>query len=101
MTFRDFESLAQDHSQPLDFSLRPELEVLALSKRGKWEEAHEIAQDLPDPNGAWLHAFLHREEGAIGNASYWYSRANQPVPGEDIGLEKEWETIAQHFCEAP
>lgn len=94
MTFTEFqESIAQDEQPPT--SLASELEVLWLAKKDHWHEAHDIAQDLPDPNGAWLHAYLHRVEGDLGNAGYWYHRANQPMPS--VSLADEWTQLAQHF----
>lgn len=44
---------------------------------GNWNEAHSLIQDLTDRNAAWIHAYLHRKEGDIGNADYWYSRAEK------------------------
>ena len=55
------------------------LEVLWLDGHGDWDGAHEIAQDMPDPDGAWLHADLHRKAGDVANAGYWYRRAGRSV----------------------
>jgi len=74
--------------------LSPELRALWLARKGRWHEAHEMTQDLPDPAGAWIHAWLHREEGDYGNACYWYSRANKPAPAADAPLADEWHEIA-------
>ncbi|MDP0491147.1 MAG: hypothetical protein Q7Q71_08890 [Verrucomicrobiota bacterium JB023] len=96
MTTKEFaQSAANDSEAPA--SLSPELQVLWLSKAGRWHEAHDIAQDLPDPHGAWLHGHLHREEGDHWNASYWYQRANQPDPPKSLTIEEEWEQLAAHF----
>ena len=53
--------------------------LLALwwDARGDWKRAHEIAQDVSDADGAWVHAYLHRKEGDLGNAAYWYRRAGR------------------------
>lgn len=59
--------------------------------RGDWETAHNVAQDIDDATGAWIHAYLHRKEGDPGNAAYWYQRARQPIA--DDSLEAEWERI--------
>lgn len=58
---------------------------------GDWEKAHEIAQDVPGADGAWVHAYLHRKEGDAGNAAYWYRRAGRVVAEGD--LRREWEAI--------
>ncbi|MEO8737849.1 MAG: hypothetical protein ABI380_15075 [Edaphobacter sp.] len=67
--------------------------LLALWWDGKddWQKAHEVAQDMPDADGAWVHAYLHRKEGDAGNAAYWYRRAGRPVAEGD--LRTEWEAI--------
>jgi hypothetical protein len=47
--------------------------------KGDWEAAHQIAQDIDDATGAWIHAYLHRKEGDLSNAGYWYRRARKVV----------------------
>jgi hypothetical protein len=59
--------------------------------RGDWEKAHEIAQDVVGADGAWVHAYLHRKEGDVGNASYWYRVAGRSAATGDF--RKEWEGI--------
>lgn len=61
--------------------------------RGDWETAHTIIQDIEDTTAAWIHAYLHRKEGDISNAGYWYRRAGRKIPS--CSLEKEWEEIAR------
>jgi hypothetical protein len=68
--------------------------TLWFAKAGRWDEAHDLCQDLPDPAGAWIHAWLHREEGDLSNAAYWYARAGQPVPAKNLSLANEWDQIA-------
>ena len=55
------------------------LRALWEDARGNWNEAHSIVQDLHDPTGSWIHAHLHRKEGDLGNAGYWYRKAGQPI----------------------
>lgn len=69
--------------------------TLWLARAGRWDEAHDLCQNLPDPDGAWIHAWLHREEGDLGNAGYWYQRARKPNPGRHKDLEEEWMEIAE------
>jgi hypothetical protein len=67
------------------------LRALWHDARGAWEEAHEIAQAIDDANGAWIHAYLHRKEGDLANARYWYAKAGkEPATGP---LDAEWEQI--------
>ena len=57
-----------------------------------WDRAHELAQNQDDGVGAWVHAHLHRVEGDLRNAGYWYRRADRP---ECAGsMEAEWDDIA-------
>ena len=59
--------------------------------KGNWNRAHETAQDITGRDGSWIHAYLHRKEGDLSNASYWYSIAGKPIPSSS--LEEEWENI--------
>ncbi len=61
--------------------------------RGDWESAHKAAQDDPARDPAWVHAYLHRKEGDIGNARYWYARARRPEA--EGPLDEEWTQIAR------
>lgn len=63
--------------------------------RGDWQKAHEIAQDVPDADGAWVHAYLHRKEGDLGNAAYWYRQAGRETAKSD--LRSEWEQIVREI----
>jgi len=52
----------------------------AVSKAlaGKWREAHEIVmQDEDGELACWIHAVLHRQEGDLANARYWYARCGR------------------------
>ena len=69
------------------------LRALWEDARGDWDAAHRLAQDVDDAEGAWVHAYLHRKEGDLGNAAYWYRRAGQP-PASD-SLQDEWTRIVR------
>lgn len=60
---------------------------------GDWEAAHTLAQEQNDGDGAWVHAYLHRKEGDLANADYWYRRAGKTRP--DASLEDEWTAITR------
>lgn len=75
----------------------PLLVALWSEARGDWERAHEIAQAEGGPDGAWVHAYLHRKEGDLPNASYWYRHAGREMPEES--LEAEWDEIARFLLE--
>lgn len=45
-----------------------------------WDAAHAAVAPLESsPAAAWVHAYLHRKEGDLANARYWYARAGRPV----------------------
>jgi hypothetical protein len=77
------------------------LRALWFARAGRWHEAHDLVQYIPDPEGAWIHAHLHREEGDPENAAYWYLRAEHPIPGGGMTTEEEWFILARHFCAHP
>ncbi|HEV7334212.1 MAG TPA: hypothetical protein VGN63_24480 [Flavisolibacter sp.] len=68
-------------------------EALWWDAKGAWEKAHELIQDRPDKNAAWVHAYLHRKEGDTWNADYWYTRAGKKR--QQISLEEEWNSIVE------
>ena len=91
MTIDEFEASLSAPAAPSGLHLA--LTALWWDGKGNWERAHEYAQeDESDPTTAWVHAYLHRKEGDISNAGYWYRRANRPVGGGD--LHAEWRSIA-------
>jgi hypothetical protein len=70
----------------------PSLEALWWDAKGDWERAHALVQNDPGADAAWVHAYLHRREGDLANAAYWYRRATRPL--ETGALEAEWTAIA-------
>jgi len=68
------------------------LAALWWQARGDWQRAHEAAQADEGRDAAWVHALLHREEGDLGNADYWYRRAGRQRPAG--ALTDEWAAIA-------
>lgn len=68
------------------------LAALWWDRNGDWGKAHEAAQRDDGPQGCAVHAYLHRVEGDLSNARYWYNRANR-TPAAD-GLKDEWERLA-------
>ena len=70
------------------------IQALWWAKKGEWEVAHDIAQDIDSKDGSWVHAYLHRVEGDLGNAGYWYRRANKPAKTNE-NLDEEWTEISR------
>lgn len=71
--------------------------LLALwwDAKGDWARAHEIAQDVDGADGAWVHAYLHRKEGDVSNAGYWYRQAGRRVATGDLRVE--WEAMVREL----
>jgi hypothetical protein len=90
VTLDEFKRSTSGGEPPASLS-RP---LLALwhGARGDWTAAHETAQEIKDATGSWIHAYLHRKEGDLGNAGYWYQRAGKPEARGS--LDAEWDQIA-------
>ena len=71
------------------------LRSLWWDKKGDWDRAHSIAQDIPSVQGSAVHAYLHREEGVLWNADYWYTRAGRTRP--DVALDIEWQQLVDEM----
>jgi len=93
MTLEEFKSTLSDANPPADVTMV--LKAMWHQANGAWETAHEIAQGQKSPDGDWVHAFLHRDEGDLSNAGYWYRRADKPVASGSI--ESEWEQLVKAF----
>src|SRR5216117_2897833 len=71
--------------------LEPPLAALWWAAKGEWDKAHQIVMNEESAEAAWVHAYLHRVEGDLGNAGYWYRQAGQPAAKDS--LEAEWARI--------
>lgn len=89
MTLAEFKRTTAGTKPPAGLS--PALIALWHDARGDWDAAHATAQDIAGHTGAWVHAYLHRKEGDLGNAAYWYRRANKPESHDS--LDGEWDLI--------
>ena len=90
ITLEELLSIKESGTIPED--LPQLLQALLLDASGDWDSAHRIAQQDFSEEGSWVHAYLHRKEGDLGNASYWYRNASRNMP--DMSLAEEWEYIA-------
>jgi hypothetical protein len=93
MTFKVFKESLLNNSEPAGIS--DYLRSLWYDAKGDWDKAHQIIQDVEDETAARIHAYLHRKEGDIANADYWYNRAGRKRP--DLPLEQEWELIIREL----
>ena len=67
------------------------VKVLDLAKEGKLQKAHKIVQKYSDELSCLIHAYIHRAEGDLSNANYWYRRVGIEKPS--ISLEEELQTL--------
>lgn len=93
MNFKEYLNCIANQSPPSQLS--ETLTSLWWDKKGNWDTAHTIAQDIATKEGSAIHAYLHREEGVLWNADYWYTRAGRKRPS--ISLEDEWKLLVQEM----
>ncbi len=94
MTIDQFNaSLHQDYP-PSGIGLH--LEALWHDAKGDWQTAHDLVDGAPDQISSRVHAYLHRKEGDIWNADYWYSKAGEKRPNVDI--DAEWDMLVERLC---
>jgi hypothetical protein len=96
MTLEEFRaSLAADEPPA---GLGPAARALWLDGKDRWSDAHDLASEIDGGDGARVHAYLHRKEGDLDNAGYWYRQARRP-PATGA-LTEEWEALAREFLAA-
>ncbi len=96
MTFAELqESIIRETAPPEGAS--PVVQALWHDARGDWKRAHECVQDDTSREGSWVHAYLHRKEGDLGNAGYWYARAGKKKPAAGVTLADEWASLAREL----
>lgn len=64
------------------------VQALWYESRGDWDRAHDICNEDEGKDSAWVHAFLHRVEGDLSNADYWYRRAGRRRPDGELAIER-------------
>jgi hypothetical protein len=90
MTPSDFKHSLEGREPPA--GLLPALVALWWAGKGDWNKAHQIVANGESSDCAWVHAYLHRVEGDLDNACFWYRQARRPPATGDF--ETEWATIA-------
>ena len=61
--------------------------------KGDWVRAHSLVDELETIEGMAVHAYLHRKEGAEGNANYWYARAGRSFHRPTV--QEEWKALVE------
>ena len=91
MTYEEFsQSLTSDKSPNAELPVA--LQALWWDAAGDWEKAHDLCQSEQGRPAAWVHGYLHRKEGDLSNAGYWYGRAGKAR--HEGTLEEEWTRVA-------
>ena len=91
MDFDEFQQFLASGTPPARMSRL--LQALWHDGAGEWARAHEIVQTQQGRTAAAIHAYLHRKEGDLSNADYWYGRAGSGRPRSS--LEKEWRALVE------
>lgn len=92
-TLEQFKASLNADKPAHDLSIQ--LKALWYDGKGDWSTAHIQVDHLSDRASSLIHAYLHRKEGDIWNADYWYSKAKEVRP--DISLNDEWKLLVQRF----
>jgi hypothetical protein len=66
-------------------------QAIAMIRKGEWDAAHRLIQSYSDSPACLIHGYLHRIEGDLWNARYWYKQAGEPMP--ENSLEEELERL--------
>jgi hypothetical protein len=96
MTLAEFK-LSLSKSKP-PAGLAPALTALWWAAKDNWARAHDIVMNEGGKDCAWVHAYLHRVEGDLDNARYWYREAGKPAASGP--LPPEWEGIVRALLAA-
>jgi hypothetical protein len=83
---KDFTTSLTAPEPPEGYTLA--LQALWWDAKGDWGRAHDCAQASEDADAAWAHAYLHRVEGDLANAGYWYRRAKRSIGEGDLAQER-------------
>ena len=90
MTPSEFKSSLTGVAPPSN--LTAPLKALWWAGKGDWDKAHKIVMDDESREAAWVHAYLHRVEGDLPNARYWYGQAKRAAATG--ALEAEWAAVS-------
>lgn len=93
MNVSEFRATLEAGSPPR--GLANEVQALWHEAKGDWDRAHGIVQALRGKRAAAVHAYLHRREGDLANADYWYERAG--LERTRGALDREWTALVENL----
>jgi hypothetical protein len=93
--FEEFVATLSDDAPPE--VVPKELAAMWWAKRDQWTRAHDLVQDLTTAASSRVHAHLHRIEGDLDNANYWYRRAG--VMATDVPVAAEWDLLTKDLLD--
>jgi hypothetical protein len=93
MTLAEFERTLSQANPPA--GVAPAVAALWWAGKGDWDKAHKLVMDDDGKDCAWVHAYLHRMEGDVENAAYWYRQSRKPAANGP--LQAEWNAIASEL----
>jgi hypothetical protein len=91
MLFDIFQQSVQAKLMPENISVY--LQAMWQDATGNWNAAHHLVDHLEDAHACRVHAYLHRKEGDLWNADYWYRKAGKKRP--ELSLQQEWDDIVK------
>ena len=94
MDSKAFRATLKDEAPPANLPVT--LAALWWDAKGDWARAHGLVDELETKDGMAVHAYLHRKEGALSNADYWYARAGRQF--HRPSLEAEWEALVESLA---
>jgi hypothetical protein len=89
MNVNEFRESVDHDAPPVD--LAAPVEALWWDAKGDWARAHGLVDELESKDGMAVHAYLHRKEGSLSNADYWYARAGRSF--HRPALDDEWNAL--------
>lgn len=69
------------------------LQALWYDYQEDWHQSHQLIDHESEKNCTWVHAYLHRKEGDLSNARYWYRRSGKSE--SKLSLAEERQKIAE------
>jgi len=91
MDHEEFRASVEEEEPPKGLSAP--LAALWWDAKGDWTRSHALVDELETVDGMAVHAYLHRKEGEVSNAEYWYQRAGRGF--QRSTLTAEWQALVE------